>query len=157
MKPKFCIVFSVLFALQFSWAEWRMTADVGTGNSYLTAMETGKGRGDDTNRLYVGSDSITEYSYTSDGWVVDTIAFHTRFNYALRIADAGNDDTLRLYGANALSHVYEYTYYPPTFIAEDRNRIPQKGTNPEQTGFGQIAAADKKTAKNCVIYFLLKF
>jgi hypothetical protein len=104
------IIISILCFANISEAEWRI---VKIGRcEWCYQLIVGKGRNDDTNRVYVssGDGAIYEWTYRNGSWNYINIGSGTKRMIALCMGEGRNDDTLRIYGANADGYVYEFTY-----------------------------------------------
>jgi len=95
------------------------------------SLTIGPGRNDGVNRIYLcpwGSDSLYEFTYSNEDWVKrsERILEDPSTLLSLKIAQARNDDTFRIYCCNRLGRYSPDTLYELTWRNEgwDIYRIP---------------------------------
>ena len=102
-----------------SWNTILMDADP----TWVTGVAMGRGRGDDTVRVYGNTSTspyrIREYTWRAGNWESDTVGTLVFFG-DLILADGRSDGHLRIYAAND-SNVSEFTY-SPSGIEEGHSR-----------------------------------
>jgi len=91
------------------WGEWKVK-EIVNFDKPIIAITIGKGRNDDTNRLYCWADNtIEEVTYSDGSWYTTQICSLPSSIRGMALAKARNDDTARLY-IIANSSLWEFTF-----------------------------------------------
>jgi hypothetical protein len=109
------VIIGVCIASGIANAEW-IVNETPIERGHISTIEVGKGRGDDTNRVYIGMENmrIFEYTYSNGEWnLVDTLKCpESHCVMHITIGDARNEGVSRLYAAAAGwdGKFYEFWY-----------------------------------------------
>lgn len=131
-KSKVILVIASVMYFSCVWGKWNVVK-IGQGPNWCYQLKVGKGRNDDTNRVYVsGYDGhVYEWTYLNGKWSYVDLGAGAQRMIALAIGDGRGDGVIRVYGANVDGYLYEFTYSSGNWI---KSRLPNpQGSNASVT------------------------